>query len=755
MGVLGLLAATVQGQVQTFTCPDLGFAPAVAPFIPLASLKSAPNPVIPKDPVTGAPTLRGDLVDYVTDLKAAIRLGKTLFWEMQAGSDDVTACASCHFHAGADRRERNQIHPGANGVFNGFNPNRTFARSDFPFTTATTDTDDISGSQGVKKSNFQGINTKNGAESTTTVPDPIFNVNGQNVRQVTGKNSPSAINAVFNHRQFHNGRAQPEFNGVNPFGYRDLSARVWVLDYRGNPASMDIKILNASLASQAVGPPLNDVEMSAAGRTFPDIGRKLLRRTPLGLQKVSPTDSVLGALAATGTAKGLAVSYKTLIQQAFQPKWWNSNKSVSINGKSYTMMEANFSLYWGLAIMLYEATLVADESPMDRYLASRVFTTDPLTGALQYTHDPTLLDPVITRLAAEGIPITRESIIHGLALFELPVAPPPSFPVPTDPATGAPQAGLGCIACHLGAETTSASVRNLAGAGLEAEHTAFKNAGFDLRMERMFQKLDWTPPGPLSPVPQGTDTVTFDPSTYAIHVTGINGMSVNPPIPLPVVTYDSGWYNLGVRPTTDDLGLGGVDPFGKPLSWTELYQKTLLNPGVIKVTGGGLASACVPPGAPATSPFAGEVLNPLTGLPLLAGPLLKTEPTGVAGTFKTPPLRNVELNGPYFHNGGKSTLTQVMDFYDAGGDFENPTKAPLLVPLGMNGQQISDLVAFLLALTDERVLYERAPFDHPQLLVPQGAAESALTTDQLAEAPAVGAAGSTALPRFLNLNPFE
>jgi hypothetical protein len=39
------------------------------------------------------------------------------------------------------------------------------------------------------------------------------------------------------------------------------------------------------------------------------------------------------------------------------------------------------------------------------------------------------------------------------------------------------------------------------------------------------------------------------------------------------------------------------------------------------------------------------------------------------GAFKAPPLRNVELTGPYFHTGSYLTLRQVVDFYDRGGDF--------------------------------------------------------------------------------------
>ena len=47
----------------------------------------------------------------VVNKAAAIALGKALFWDTNVGSDGI-ACASCHFHAGADRRIKNQVAPG-------------------------------------------------------------------------------------------------------------------------------------------------------------------------------------------------------------------------------------------------------------------------------------------------------------------------------------------------------------------------------------------------------------------------------------------------------------------------------------------------------------------------------------------------------------------------------------------------------------------------------------------------------------------
>jgi len=737
-------------QTQTYSCPT-GFGPiAVAPVLPgllLQSLKTVANPVLPNGP-TGIP--RADLTDYIANQTAAIQLGKALFWDMQAGSDNKTACATCHFKAGQDGRDRNQMNPGANGVWDGFGygPNYALVPNDFPLTILPTkDVDNIIGSQGVRKMNFAGF-SKSGAELTSSVADPVFSVSGVNVRQVTGKSAPSTINAVFNHRQFWNGRAQPEFNGINPFGNRDSSAHVWVLGSTGAPVQIDIHIPNASPASQAVGPALSAVEMSASGRTFPDLGHKLLLVKPLGLQKVDPTDSVLGSLADTSTGKGLTTTYTALIQKAFQPKWWNYSKRMPVG--TYNMMEDNFSLFWGLSVMLYEGTLAADNSPMDQYLLTRVFSTtlfDPVTGMPALMSDnPSLLDQVVNRLAADSISVTRADILNGLSLFERPVSPPPSFPVPTG-------FGVGCIGCHVGAETTSASVRNLTGPGVEAGDVALKNAGFDLRMERMFMKLDWNPPGALSPVPP-TDTITYDPSTYTVNVTDLitpypGGIAtpISPPITLSVATYDTGWYNLGVRPTADDLGLGAADIFG-PWSWTQFFQST--TPSLFRIPGNGLGCAGV-----GNATFPNTVLNP-SGFPLLSGPLLATEATAVAGSFKVPGLRNVEFNGPYFHNGGKSTLAQVLDFYDNGGDFDhttNVTKAPAIVPMQLSADQQKSLVAFLLALTDDRVRMQQAPFDHPQLFVPNG--DNPIGVDNTIEVPAVGATGSlTPLQRFLSLNPF-
>ena len=76
-----------------------------------------------------------DLGVYVQNREAALILGKALFWDSQVSSDGVMACASCHFHAGADSRSRNQIGLPRGGprAFAAGGPNYQLTAADFPF----------------------------------------------------------------------------------------------------------------------------------------------------------------------------------------------------------------------------------------------------------------------------------------------------------------------------------------------------------------------------------------------------------------------------------------------------------------------------------------------------------------------------------------------------------------------------------------------------------------------------------------------
>ncbi len=251
------------------------------------------------------------------------------------------------------------------------------------------DTNDVVGSPGIRLADFLAINAGSELEAATFAADPLFTDGaGNNLRRVTRRKAPSVINAVFNYTNFWDGRASNIFNGENPYGPLDQAAGIWA-DNGTALVKQPVAIRNASLASQATGQALGD-EMSYRGRTFPELGRKLFTLTvpPLGKQLVHPNDSVLGPLArgniqpdgtVTGNG-GLNSSYSQMVRNAFDDALWNSPRTVNLptvanpgpTGEPFSQMEANFSLFFGLAIQLYEATLVSDRTPFDRFQAGNL-----------------------------------------------------------------------------------------------------------------------------------------------------------------------------------------------------------------------------------------------------------------------------------------------------------------------------------------------------------------------------------------------
>lgn len=67
--------------------------------------------------------------------------------------------------------------------------------------------------------------------------------------------------------------------------------------------------------------------------------------------------------------------------------------------------------------------------------------------------------------------------------------------------------------------------------------------------------------------------------------------------------------------------------------------------------------------------------------------------------FKTVPLRNAAVTGPYMHNGSLKTLADVVEFYDRGGD-EADERDFEMKPLHLTPEEKDDLVAFLESLTN-------------------------------------------------------
>lgn len=68
------------------------------------------------------------------------------------------------------------------------------------------------------------------------------------------------------------------------------------------------------------------------------------------------------------------------------------------------------------------------------------------------------------------------------------------------------------------------------------------------------------------------------------------------------------------------------------------------------------------------------------------------------GAFKTPTLRDVALTAPYMHDGSFTTLDEVVDFYDRGGN-PNPNLDAELRQLELTTAEKQALLAFLRALS--------------------------------------------------------
>jgi len=679
----------------------------------ISQLSFAHGPRPPK--LTGVPTppVPG-LVDgsnpIVINKDKAIALGKALFWDMNVGSDGM-ACASCHFHAGADRRTKNQLNPGDNSqettgqTFENLvseaagGPNYQLTSTDFPFfsldnpflptehplNTLNFSSDDVVGSAGSFSGDFNtAARTGESNDDCARSADPVYHVNSTGTRRVTPRNAPTVINAVFNHRNFWDGRANNIFNGSSMWGDRDTNPEtgVWEKISSRKVAKKRLHLINSSLASQAIAPVLNDTEMRCSNRTFSDLGRKLLSRAPLEHQKVHHQDSVLGNLSNSSTndlQPGLNTTYARLIKQSFNKKYWSFRRRGAfgepITGLPYNQMEANFSMFFALAIQLYESTLISDQAPID--------TVD---------RNPLDFSPV-----SEAFFPTEEAVgpsaYHGMQLF----------------------IDLHCNLCHVGPTLTSAAITTNADL-IQNNPEAYGSLAF------------------VNDLPINHNLVNRDQFN--------KGRAL----------IDVGFFNTAVGDPNWDPGIDNTDDFGNPLSYTSQYKSYLagytseiVDPDVTAIR---TCDFLLPIAVPSTNTFTdffnisdGIISDPnstencflpnhLAIIPTtLAANIELTNPDSLKmadaskAAFKVPTLRNVELTGPYMHNGSMKTLEEVIAFYTRGGNVvSNNTHSNILEAgeLQLLPQSRDDLIAFLKLLTDERVRNEQAPFDHPELTIPHG-----------------------------------
>ncbi len=70
------------------------------------------------------------------------------------------------------------------------------------------------------------------------------------------------------------------------------------------------------------------------------------------------------------------------------------------------------------------------------------------------------------------------------------------------------------------------------------------------------------------------------------------------------------------------------------------------------------------------------------------------------GRFKTPTLREITRTAPYMHDGSITTLEDVVEFYDGGGN-SNPYLDPAIRPLRLTAAEKRVLLAFLNSLSGE------------------------------------------------------
>ena len=213
--------------------------------------------------------------------------------------------------------------------------------------------------------------------------------------------------------------------------------------------------------------------------------------------------------------------------------------------------------------------------------------------------------------------------------------------------------------------------------------------------------------------------------------------------------YDAGFYNLGVRPTPEDLSLGDQIG-GVPLAFTKLAE--LIAGGAVRrprrMTGQDREAIAAeltrpaeqvadshvadepgaatvghwrsPAGRPGgrrqrrtTTPTRNCVPNVIPGERLLRN-----------GAFKAQGLRNVKFTGPYMHNGAKLNLRQVVEFYKTAGHFTNLNLNNLDAGLRIfdAGRRTRRALVEMMetGLTDWRVAHEEGKFDHPEICVPHG-----------------------------------
>ena len=253
-------------------------------------------------------------------------LGKILFWDEQLSSDDTIACGTCHRPASGGADPRFGRHTG----------------------TDMGTIDDVWGSPGVVYMD----------EAGEALEHPMFGFEPQVTRRV----APSNFGALWAGEVFWDGRAGSRF--LDP-----LSGEVAIAE-------------GGALENQVLDSLANPAEMTHPGRTWDDLTEKLRRVRPLALARDFPTD-VTEALARHP-------DYPALFRAAFgapepTPETESEPAPVISPGIAPEIVQESSPdsapllapetaseitpVRIAFAIATYQRTLIADQTPWDRYMA--------------------------------------------------------------------------------------------------------------------------------------------------------------------------------------------------------------------------------------------------------------------------------------------------------------------------------------------------------------------------------------------------
>jgi cytochrome c peroxidase len=87
------------------------------------------------------------------------------------------------------------------------------------------------------------------------------------------------------------------------------------------------------------------------------------------------------------------------------------------------------------------------------------------------------------------------------------------------------------------------------------------------------------------------------------------------------------------------------------------------------------------------------------------GRFMVTKKRSDIGAFRTSILLNIGITPPYMHDGSLTTLWDVIDHYNAGGE-ANPFLDGGIEPLALTETEIDQLVAFMFSMTDDQFAVE-------------------------------------------------